>query len=150
MAVIHQSSDLPDNPWTLAQLEIAHDRTPGDGLAGLVLSNYDLRGAQLAGADLEDTTLQGANLRGANLSYTFLAGANMQGAALHGVTFEGAIFGNGEVNLNCALLDGADLTATFGLTPASIRQASTDEHTKLPYQLKCEKPCAASIPLSAP
>jgi uncharacterized protein YjbI with pentapeptide repeats len=90
----------------------------GQGLAGMDLSNRDLRCYNLAGVDLSSANLQGSNLCGMDLSSAILYLANLSNAQLARVTLARA-------NLHRAILTNADLSgAVLGSADLSNSQAS--------------------------
>ncbi|MFH1743958.1 MAG: pentapeptide repeat-containing protein [bacterium] len=91
-----------------------------ESLAGYILENVDLYGADLSGVHLENAVLNGAdferaNLTGAFLTYAFLGGANLTEANLSEANLEMAVLGTADLTGAClfqANLERANLVGT--------------------------------------
>jgi uncharacterized protein YjbI with pentapeptide repeats len=114
MAQLPRQRELVVVPqWLPRPLNIARADLEDKWLAGVSLRDADARAANLQGAQLQGAQLQGAQLLLANLSGTQLQGAHLGGANLQGVQ---------------------------NLTEKQIESALTDEHTRLPDDLKRPAP----------
>ena len=134
-----QRLDLRNLDLRRANLSSAH-------LEGAILSGTHLEEANLQNIHLEEAILRAAHLQRANLS-----GAFMQKAFLAGVRLDGAILREAhleEAFVSGARLDSADLLGTnfsdaFGLTWDQIKTAKRDNRTRLPDDLKAQRPATA-------
>ncbi len=103
-------------------------RLSGSSMERANLEKTDLRSAHLDNANLDHAGMQeaylwsaklsGAVLRNALLASTIFIDADLQNADLRGAQFSGTVL-NG-ANLAGAKVDGTDLRAAFGLTPAQV------------------------------
>jgi hypothetical protein len=127
----------------LRNLDLRRANLSGAHLEGAILSGTHLEDANLQGIHLEEAILRVAHLEQANLS-----GALMQKAFLAGTRLDGAILREThleEAFVSDARLDGADLLGAnfsdaFGLTWEQIKTAKRDNRTRLPDELKPQRP----------
>ena len=119
----------------------------GAHLEGAILSGVHLEGAILHGTNLKEAILREAHLEnaslvGARLEKAYLGGARLDGAILRDAHLEDAYAS--EARLDGADLLGADLTGAFGLTWEQIKTARKDNRTRLPNDLKAQRPSPGS------
>lgn len=113
------------------QIEIRHQETgtvlllwPDETMAGLRLSQAQLRGANLSGLDLCEAELPEADLRDAYLHHCDLSHADLREVDLRGALLQGADLQ--EANLCGTDLQGAQLVGT------RLAGARYDAHTRWP------------------
>jgi hypothetical protein len=131
----------------LRNLDLRRMNLSGAHLEGAILSGTHLEEANLQGIHLEEAILRAAHLERANLSRAF-----MQKAFLAGTSLDGAILREAhleEAFVSDASLDGADLLGAnfsdaFGLTWEQIKTAKRDNRTRLPADLKAQRPVSGS------
>src|SRR5215468_9202895 len=142
---------------SLARAKLTGADLRGVNLAGADFTRADLTKAKLVGAtltrasltrtDLPQADLARANLTAANLAEADLAKANLHRADLPRADLAEANLDRANLaeadlkaaNLTKANLTKADLAETRGLTCDQIRDAITDNETKLPTGLDCTK-----------
>lgn len=119
----------------------------GAKFAGAILSEVHLEEANLAGIHLEDAILRNAHVERANLTEakmerTFLLNTRLAGARLRNANLrEAHLLGT---RFDEADLLGADLTDAFGLTWDQLKTARKDNRTRLPNDLKAQRPSTGS------
>jgi uncharacterized protein YjbI with pentapeptide repeats len=118
----------------LSQTDLKKAKLRGN-LRGVNLSAADLRRTEIKWSNLSQANFQKADLRGAKLLESDLSNADLEKANLSGVTFWNWIDMNG-ANLNGTDLTSSKIMNARGLTCQQIRQAVTDEKTRLPNYLK--------------
>jgi hypothetical protein len=108
-------SNTPANITGVARFLSYPDRVKFPDLRSVDLSGLDLAGFNLIRAQLHNANLRGANLRHADLLFANFSGADLTHADLNGATLNQTIW-------TAAIVDGCDLRATKGLTPAQSHQ----------------------------
>ncbi len=127
----------------LRKADLSGARLDGAILSGAHLEEALLNGTNLREAILRDARLEQASLIGAHLEKAYLGGARMDGAILREAHLDEA-FANG-ARLDGADLRGADFTEVFGLTWDQIKTARKDNKTRLPDDLKAQRPVAGPV-----
>lgn len=127
----------------LRNLDLRRANLSGAHLEGAILSGTHLEEANLQGIHLEEAILRVAHLEQANLSgafmqKAFLAGARLDGAILREAHLEEAFVS--DARLDGADLLGANFSDAFGLTWDQIKTAKRDNRTRLPDELKPQRP----------
>lgn len=131
----------------LRNLDLRRANLSGAHLEGAILSGTHLEEANLQGIHLEEAILRAAHLEQANLSgafmqKAFLAGARLDGAILREAHFEEAFVS--DARLDGADLLGANFSDAFGLTWDQIKTAKRDNRTRLPDDLKAQRPVSGA------
>ena len=127
----------------LRNLDLRRANLSGAHLEGALLSGAHLEEANLQGIHLEEAILRAAHLEQANLSgafmqKAFLAGAGLDGAILREAHLEEAFVS--DTRLDGADILGANFSDAFGLTWEQIKTAKRDNRTRLPADLKVQRP----------
>ncbi len=135
-----QRLDLRNLDLRGANLSGAH--LEGALLRGTHLEEANLQGVHLEGAILRATHLERANLSGASIQKAFLGGARLDGAILREARLEEAFFGG--ARLDDADLLGANFSDAFSLTWEQIKTAKRDNRTRLPDELKAQRPVSGA------
>lgn len=99
-------------------------------LRGMSFPGFEHNGADLRRVDATGANFSRARLMGANLADAILVDADLSGADLTGANLRGADLTNAKMGR--AILRGADLRDTRGLTKRMLDSAVTDSKTKRP------------------
>jgi hypothetical protein len=131
----------------LRNLDLRRVNLSGAHLEGAILSGTHLEDANLQGIHLEEAILRAAhleraNLSGASMQKAFLAGARLDGAILREAHLEEAFVS--DARLESADLLGANFSNAFGLTWDQIKTSKKDNRTRLPDDLKAQRPVSGS------
>lgn len=119
----------------------------GAKFAGAILGEVHLEAANLSGIHLEDailreTHLEYADLTEAEMERTFLLNGRLHGARLRAADLRQAYLAG--ARFDEADLLGADLTGAVGLTWDQLKTARKDNRTRLPNDLKAQRPSPGS------
>jgi len=139
----HTYNDGENQRLDLRGTDLRRANLAGAKLEGAILSNVHLEEANLAGIRLDDAILRGsyldhANLTEAKMERTFLLNTHLKGTNLRNATLREAFLTG--TRFDDADLLGADLTKAFGLTWDQIKTAKKDNRTRLPDDLKAQRP----------
>jgi hypothetical protein len=107
----------------------------GDDLVGVRLDRADLSGANLRDASLAGAKLANARFQGAH----FPTGTDLRGACLRGARFDGAKISG--IKATGADFSGADLATARNLKRNELKDAITDECTRLPWKREVPLRC---------
>jgi len=139
----HAYNDGENQRLDLRGTDLRRANWAGAKLEGAILSNVHLEEANLAGIRLDDAILRGsyldhANLTEAKMERTFLLNTHLKGTNLRNATLREAFLTG--TRFDDADLLGTDLTKAFGLTWEQIKTAKRDNRTRLPDNLKAQRP----------
>jgi hypothetical protein len=131
----------------LRNLNLRRANLSGAHLEGAILSGTHLEDANLQGIHLEEAILRAAhleraNLSGAHMQKAFLAGASLDEAILREAHLEEAFVS--DTSLESADLLGANYSNAFGLTWDQIKTSKKDNRTRLPDDLKAQRPVSGA------
>jgi uncharacterized protein YjbI with pentapeptide repeats len=124
---------------SLKSANFSTSKLVGSYFRGTNLSEVDFSNANLSSAFFGNANLSHANLSHANLCGTYFGNANLSHANLNHADLSRAFLRDAdfsETNLDGANLSDADLSQCKDLTRKQLNSVTTNEKTKLPYNLK--------------